>query len=73
MDLFEMLEDNHSTNIQNDSSDYKKEYRIVLQNYGIEAPDALLEELASYHLDPPPWAPGQNNSKSCLLSFLTMI
>lgn len=37
MDLFEMLEDNHSTNIRNDSSDYKKEYRIVLQNYGIEA------------------------------------
>lgn len=57
MDLFAMLEDNHSTNNQNDSSDYKKEYRIVLQNYGIEAPDALLEELASYHLDPPPWAP----------------
>lgn len=51
MDLFEMLEDNYFMNNQNDFSDYKKEYCIVLQNYGIEALDVFLEELVLYYFD----------------------
>lgn len=57
MDLFDMLEEKVPEVIQSDLSAYKSEYHIILQRYGIEAPDALLEELAAIYTDPPPWAP----------------
>lgn len=57
MDLFDMLEEKVPEVIQSDLSEYKSEYNIILQRYGISAPDALLEELAAIYIDPPPWAP----------------
>ena len=59
MDLFEMMEEPqeevqvHPVNYK----DIKDEYRIIIQKYGIKAPEALLDELASISSDPPPWSP----------------
>lgn len=57
MDLFEMMSEDVAEVHQSDISEHKSEYRVILQRYGINAPDALLEELALIYTDPPPWAP----------------
>ena len=58
MDLFEMMEEPQEEVIPPViSKDIKDEYRIIIQKYGIKAPESLLDELASIWSDPPPWSP----------------
>ena len=59
MDLFEMMEEPQEEVLIHPviSKDIKDEYRIIIQKHGIEAPEALLDELASIWSDPPPWSP----------------
>ena len=53
MDLFDMFEETPvASNV-----DVAKEFGIILQQHGIDAPEAVLRDLASYYTDPPPWAP----------------
>ena len=55
MDLFTMFEEPKAP--QKPSVDLVKEFGIILQQHGIDAPEAVLRDLASYYIDPPPWAP----------------
>ena len=59
MDLFEMMEEPQEEVQVHPviSKDIKDEYRIIIQKYGIKAPEALLDELASIWSDPPPLSP----------------
>lgn len=42
---------------QRDPGDIKTELNMILHRHGLNAPDALLEELTSLYIDPPPWNP----------------
>ncbi|ARB05802.1 hypothetical protein fHeYen901_29 [Yersinia phage fHe-Yen9-01] len=37
--------------------DFKPEFDIIIERHGLNAPDALLQELSSLWNDPPPWSP----------------
>lgn len=54
MDLFEMLEPEVS---QAPPVDIVNELNMIIKQHGFNLPGAVLEDLASYYIDPPPWAP----------------
>lgn len=56
MDLFEMFEAAAKEPVS-PPEDLVNELDMIIQKHGIKLPPAALEELASYYLDPPPWAP----------------
>lgn len=54
MDLFELFQE--PTPLHN-TDEFKQEFSEILKRHGVEAPDALLGELAQLWTDPPPWGP----------------
>lgn len=54
MDLFEMLEPEVS---QAPPVDIVNELNMIIKQHGFNLPGAVLEDLSSYYIDPPPWAP----------------
>lgn len=54
MDLFELFQE--PTPMHN-TDEFKQEFSEILKRHGVEAPDALLGELAQLWTDPPPWGP----------------
>lgn len=59
-DLFEMFDNEapiETRSSQMNPGDVKTELNMIIQRYGLKAPDSLLEELTALHFDPPPWQP----------------
>ncbi|AKJ73180.1 hypothetical protein PKO111_119 [Klebsiella phage PKO111] len=57
MDLFEMMAQDVVEDTPDRSKELQDELDIIIQRHGISVPLGVLEDLASYYLDPPPWSP----------------
>lgn len=59
MDLFDMfvIPDPEPETTQEPPVDLVNELDMIIQKHGFKLPTDALADLASYYLDPPPWAP----------------
>lgn len=59
MDLFDMfvIPDPEPETTQEPPVDLVNELDMIIQKHGFKFPKDALSDLASYYLDPPPWAP----------------
>ncbi|AKU42677.1 hypothetical protein QL01_20 [Escherichia phage QL01] len=59
MDLFDMfvIPDPEPETTQEPPVDLVNELDMIIQKHGFKLPKDALSDLASYYLDPPPWAP----------------
>jgi hypothetical protein len=57
MDLFELFDAPEDKAPEKARKELVDELDIIIQKHGINVPVEVLEDLASYYDDPPPWAP----------------
>lgn len=57
MDLFDLFDAPTTEETKSAPMDLVNEIYIIVQKHGINLPQEVLVDLASYYQDPPPWAP----------------